>query len=129
MDTHEDIDTLKVMDEKLSQRVEKIRDLVLYRFGSTGVVQVLQAAVDILDLVPVYPVRNMNTFTGSSGNNVFRDCVMVKRGTQVGAVARLIMGDVTIVAIEGVGGLKISEEDVVDKGKNDILSFKLVSNN
>ncbi|GMM34437.1 hypothetical protein DASC09_017620 [Saccharomycopsis crataegensis] len=129
VDTHEDIDTLKVMDEKLSQRVEKIRDLVLYRFGSTGVVQVLQAAVDILDLVPVYPVRNMNTFTGSSGNNVFRDCVMVKRGTQVGAVARSIMGDVTIVAIEGVGGIKISEEDVVDKGKNDILSFKLVSNN
>lgn len=117
---------LKPLDEKLRRRIENIRDLVLYRFGLTGVVQLLQAAADTLELVPVYPVRNVNNFTGGSGNQVFRDCVLVKRGTPVLSVARKIMGDVTIAAIEGVGGSRVGEEDTVDRGKNDILSFKIV---
>lgn len=128
VDTAEDLpdEGLREMDDKLKSRIENIRDLVLYRFGSTGVVQLLQAAADLLDLVPVWPVRNINSFTGNSGNNVFRDCVLVKRGTPVISVARKIIGDVTIAAIEGVGGIRISEEDTVDAGKNDILLFKLV---
>lgn len=128
IDTAEDLPDagLHELDEKLANRIENIRDLVLYRFGSTGVVQLLQAAADILDLVPVYPVRNINTFGGATGPNVFRDCVLVKRGTPVIQVARKIMGDVTIAAIEGVGGTRVGEEDTVDKGKNDILSFRLV---
>ena len=76
----------------------------------------------MLDLVPVFPVRNIHTF--GSGLGVFPDCVLVKRGTQVGVVARRIMGDVTIAAIEGVGG-RVGEEDTVDAGKNDILSFRV----
>ncbi|CAD1810849.1 GTPase, C-terminal family protein [Candida parapsilosis] len=129
VDTKEDLPDdpdLKPMDEKLQNRIENIRDLVLYRFGSTGVVQLLQAAADLLELVPVYPVRNINNFTGSSGDSVFRDCILVKRGTPVISVARKIMGDVTIAAIEGVGGIRVGEDDTVDNGKNDILSFKLV---
>lgn len=117
---------LRPLDEKIEARIETIRDLVLYRFGSTGVVLLLQAATDVLDLVPVYPVRNIHTFGGVSGTNVFRDCVLVKRGTPVISVARKIMGDVTIAAIEGVGGIRVGEEDTVDRGKNDILSFRLV---
>lgn len=119
---------LKPLDDKIRNRIENIRDLVLYRFGSTGVVQLLQAAADLLDLIPVYPVRNINNFTGGSGDFVFRDCVLVKRGTTVISVARKIMGDVTIAAIEGVDGNRISEESTVDVNKNDILSFKLVPN-
>ncbi|KAH3685776.1 hypothetical protein WICPIJ_003239 [Wickerhamomyces pijperi] len=128
IDTLEDLpdSELKPMDEKLLNRVENIRDLVLYRFGSTGVVQVLQAATDILGLIPVYTVRNVQSFTSGNGVNVFRDCMLVKKGTTVGKVARYIMGEVTIASIEGVGGQRISEEDVVDVGKNDILSFKVV---
>ncbi|AOA60882.1 hypothetical protein PP7435_CHR1-0859 [Komagataella phaffii CBS 7435] len=130
VDTYEDLGDdcgLKPLDEKLAQRIETIRDLVLYRFGSTGVVQVLQAAVGVLDLIPVYTVRNITTFTGNSGTNVFRDCVLLKRGTPVGSVARYIMGEVTIAVIEGVGGKRISEDDLIDSGKNDILSFKIVA--
>ncbi|KAG7666086.1 uncharacterized protein J8A68_000342 [[Candida] subhashii] len=117
---------LKPLDDKLRNRIENIRDLVLYRFGSTGVVQLLQAAADLLQLVPIFPVRNINSFTVNSGDYVFRDCILVKKGTPVISVARKIMGDVTIAAIEGVGGRKIGEEDTVDVGKNDILSFKIV---
>lgn len=117
---------LRPLDEKLAERIENIRDLVLFRFGSTGVVQLLQTAARVLELVPVYPVRNIHTFGGTSGSSVFRDCVLVKRGTPVMTVARKIMGDVTIAAIEGVGGMRVGEEDIVDVGKNDILSFRLV---
>jgi ribosome-binding ATPase len=55
--------------------------MVLYRFGSTGVVQVLARAADILGLVPVFPVRNVSNFSsGSTGAAaVFRDCVLVKK--------------------------------------------------
>jgi ribosome-binding ATPase len=55
--------------------------MVLYRFGSTGVVQVLSKAAELLGLVPVFPVKAVNTFSsgGSGSNAVFRDCVLVKR--------------------------------------------------
>ncbi|SCU79351.1 LAMI_0A08438g1_1 [Lachancea mirantina] len=126
VDTNEDDpDNLKPLDDKLLQRIDSIRDLVLYRFGSTGVVQVLQAAADVLDLIPVYMVRNVHTFTGGSGENVFRDCFLVKKGTPVSKVARYIMGEVTIAAIETVNGVRVGDDSVVEPGKNDILTFKL----
>lgn len=131
VDTLEDLGPesgLKPLDDKLKQRVENIRDLVLFRFGSTGVVQVLQEAANVLDLIPIYTVRNIQSFTGNSGSEVFRDCVLIKRGTTVASVARMIMGEVTIAAVEGVGGKRISLDDLVDNNKNDILSFKIVPN-
>lgn len=72
---------LKEMDAKLKTRVENLKDMVLYRFGSTGVVQVLSRAAELLGLVPVFPVRNIHTFgSGTAGSNaVFRDCVLVKK--------------------------------------------------
>lgn len=129
VDTIEDLGEdsgLKPLDEKLQEKLESIRDLVLYRFGSTGVVQVLQAAANVLDLVPIFTVRNISTFTGNSGEHVFRDCMLFKRGTKVGAVARQIMGEVTIASIDGVGNRRVSPDDTVDIGKNDVLSFKIV---
>ena len=55
--------------------------MVLYRFGSTGVVQLLSRAAGLLGLVPVFPVRNVNIFSsGSTGSSaVFRDCVLMKK--------------------------------------------------
>lgn len=78
---------LKEMDEKLTQRIENLKDMVLYRFGSTGVVQVLSRAAELLGLVPVFPVRNVHTFSSGTGagsdqggnQKVFRDCVLVKK--------------------------------------------------
>lgn len=102
--------------------MENVRDLVLFRFGSTGVVQVLQAAAEVLQLVPVYPVKNIHNF---GGTNVFRDCVLLRRGMTVGQVSKKIMGDVPIAIIEGVGGVRIGEEDIIDISKNDILCFKV----
>ena len=113
---------LKELDDKLRTRIENLKDLVLYRFGSTGVVQVLSRAAQLLGLVPVFPVRNIYSFgTGSAGENtVFRDCVLVKKGTTVKEVARKIMGDAPIAYVEGNGGKRVSEDEVVMVGKNDV---------
>ena len=53
--------------------------MVLYRFGSTGVVQCLSRAADLLGLVPIFPVRNLHTFSSGAGTAVFRDCVLVRK--------------------------------------------------
>lgn len=130
VDTYEDDpEQLKPLDEKLLQRIDTIRDLVLYRFGSTGVVQILQAAVEALELIPVYTVRNIQTFTGGNGENVFRDCLLVKRGTSIRNIARHIMGETKISTIETLGGIRVSEDDIVSENKNDILTFKFISQN
>ena len=113
---------LKEMDEKLKNRLENLRDMVLYRFGSTGVVQVLSKAAELLGLVPVFPVRNITTFSSGTGrvNAVFRDCVLVKKNTTVGQVARKFMGDAPLAFVEGIGGIRVAEDDIVAVGKNDV---------
>ncbi|KAH0498320.1 hypothetical protein TgHK011_005576 [Trichoderma gracile] len=120
---------LKELDEKNRNRIENLKDMVLYRFGSTGVVQVLSKAAELLGLVPVFPVRNTTTFSSGASESrfVFRDCVLVRKGLTVGDVARKVMGDAPIAFVEGVGNMRVSEDDPVAVGKNDILSFKRVS--
>lgn len=121
---------LKEMDEKLTNRLENLRDMVLFRFGSTGVVQVLSRASELLGLVPVFSVRNIGSFgaggVGEGGGKVFRDCVLVKRGTSVGECYRKVMGDAPLAYVETVGGVRVSPEDEVVVGKNDV-SFVFVS--
>ncbi|KAF3046906.1 hypothetical protein E8E12_006702 [Didymella heteroderae] len=118
---------LKELDEKLKQRIENLKDMVLYRFGSTGVVQVLSRAAELLGLVPVFPVRNIQSFTSGSAAStaVFRDCVLVKKGSTVGDVYRKVMGDAPLAYVETEGARRVGEDDVVSVGKNDILSFKV----
>ena len=129
---------LKEMDEKLKTRIENLKDMVLYRFGSTGVVQVLSRAAELLGLVPVFPVRNVHTFgSGATGSNaVFRDCVLVKkwaifswaraftdkstRNSTVADVARKVMGDAPIAYVEGAGGTRVAEDQFVGTGRNDV---------
>ncbi len=133
LDTREDLieqgdpdgGSLKEMDDKLKTRVENLKDMVLYRFGSTGVVQVLTRAAELLGLVPVFPVRNVHTYgSGTAGATaVFRDCVLVKKGSTVSDVARKVMGDAPIAFVEGDGGRRVAEDQLIVVGKNDILSF------
>ncbi|PQK13473.1 hypothetical protein BB8028_0004g04040 [Beauveria bassiana] len=118
---------LRELDDKNRNRIENLKDMVLYRFGSTGVVQVLSKAAELLGLVPVFPVRNVSTFTTGANDtkHVFKDCVLVRKGSTVGDVARKIMGDAPIAYVEGVGNMRVSEDDLVTVGKHDVLSFKV----
>lgn len=117
---------LKELDEKLKARIENLKDLVLYRFGSTGVVEVLSRAAKLLGLVPVFPVKNISSFTsgtsttGLGHNAVFRDCVLIGKNTTVREVARKVMGDVPVAYVEGLGGVRIAEDDTIGIGRNDV---------
>lgn len=115
---------LKELDEKLSTRLDNLKDMVLYRFNGTGVVQALTRASELLGLVPVFPVRGVGFLReGVTGSEkVFRDCVLVKRNSTVADVARKVMGDVPIAYTETAGGIRVSEDDVVRVGKNDVSS-------
>ncbi|CAK7565154.1 MAG: hypothetical protein SEPTF4163_003063 [Sporothrix epigloea] len=141
---------LKELDEKNLRRINNLRDMVIYRFGSTGVVQALSRAADVLNLVPVFPVRSIAalgavqastaaaagntdpTITGppavsaaEAAKPLFRDCILVKKGSTVAEVARKCMGDAPIAFVEGAAGTRVAEDDTVDVGKNDILCFKV----
>lgn len=117
---------LKTLDDKLRTRIENLKDMVLYRFGSTGVVQVLSRAAALLGLVPVYPVRNIHGFGSGAtdGSAVFRDCVLVKKGTTVKECARKIMGDAPLAYVEGAGGVRVSEDEIVTVGNNDVSKLR-----
>jgi hypothetical protein len=88
---------------------------------------VLSRAAELLGLVPVFPVRNIGTFgsgeAGTSGGDraaVFRDCVLVRKGSTVGDAFRKIMGDAPLAYVETIGGVRVSEDDEVKVGKNDV---------
>jgi ribosome-binding ATPase YchF (GTP1/OBG family) len=98
------------LTDVVSSRVENLKDLVLYRFGSTGVVQVLSRAAELLGLTPVFPVRNIHTFTSGTGSTgpVFRDCVLVTKYAQAtysGAViVRMLITDIGTVPLAMLRG-------------------------
>lgn len=119
---------LKEPDDKLKTRIENLKDMVLYRFGSTGVNQCLSRAAELLQLVPVFPVKSIHSLGGAGQHGseaVFRDCVLVKKGTTVREVARKVMGDAPLAYVEGAGGVRVAEDEVVEIGRNDVLSFKV----
>jgi len=37
--------------------------MVLFRYGNTGVVECIRKAVECLNVIPVFPVKNVNNFS------------------------------------------------------------------
>ncbi|KAJ3124048.1 hypothetical protein HK098_001424 [Nowakowskiella sp. JEL0407] len=119
---------LKVMDEKTKKRLEKVQDLVLFRYGTTGVLDTLKCAVKVLGLIPAFPVRNINNFTSSGAGKsmgVFRDCIMVKPNTTVREFAKIVHPDIEryYLYAETVGGRRLAEDELITT-ENNIISFK-----
>lgn len=48
------------------------------------------------------------------------------RNSTVGDVARKVMGDVPIAYVEGAGGTRVSEDDIVSVGKHDVCADDLL---
>ncbi|KAI9138035.1 P-loop containing nucleoside triphosphate hydrolase protein [Paraphysoderma sedebokerense] len=117
---------LKPLDEKSKNRLEKVLDLVLFRYGSTGVQDVIKAAVDSLGVVPVYPVKNIHNFTtGSNSKLVFQDCVLLPANTTVRDFAKMLSPEIDKLYLyaEGVDGKRLGENDVITS-QNNIISYK-----
>ncbi|EEB07517.1 GTP binding protein [Schizosaccharomyces japonicus yFS275] len=126
VDTKDDLpdSDLKPMDEKLKNHITNLQDMVLYRHGSTGVVNVLLKAIELLGLIPVFSVKNINNFSnGNVSEGVFRDCILVKKGTTAGEVSHMVLGG-EAMSIVGVNG-NIAEDEPIVSGKTDILNFRL----
>ncbi|KNC53770.1 GTP-binding protein [Thecamonas trahens ATCC 50062] len=106
---------LKPLPSKHASTLESIQDLVLFRHGSTGVHEVIAAAVAELGLFPVFPVASAQSCRGfdlarsagaagssggassTDGPGLFSDVFMVKPGTTVRTFAinflRSLYGD------------------------------------
>ncbi|KAJ2077835.1 hypothetical protein H4R24_004890, partial [Coemansia sp. RSA 988] len=107
---------LRDLDDKMSRRLDNIRDLVLFRYGSTGVQEVIIRAVEVLGFIPVFPVKNLTTFGASdtsSGTPAFQDCVLVKPGTTVRDFARKLHNQLNInyAGAETIGNIQLAEDD------------------
>ena len=138
---------LKEPDDRLKARIENLRDMVLFRFGGTGVDKALAQAGELLGLVPVFPVPNShglsarlgagaedttatdgdpalptNALASSAKGYMFRDCVLMPRGATVKDVARKVLGDAPLAYVEGPAGVRVGEGDVVVKGSRDVSS-------
>ncbi|PVU97298.1 hypothetical protein BB561_000635 [Smittium simulii] len=111
------VDQLKPISTTMDDELERIRDLVLFRYFTTGTQQTIVKAVESLKMIPVYPVKNISNFTSGpqvldnqtsdstngtisnsadgelstlqdTGKSVFRDCILVKAGTTVRQLAQ-----------------------------------------
>ena len=99
------------------RNLKNVRDMVLFRFGSTGVHSTLVKAAELLDIVPLFPVENAR-------NLEFRDVILVRNGSTIEEAARRIFGEIKVSSAEGIRG-PLSMNDTISHGYNDILSFKL----
>ncbi|KAG6610965.1 putative GTP-binding protein, partial [Phytophthora cinnamomi] len=80
------------VEKKIHRRLERISDMVLFRYGSSGVRAAINAAVELADVVVVYPVKSLksfatNTTPGTTNKGIFADAVIVKRGTTIKELA------------------------------------------
>ncbi|KAI8910170.1 P-loop containing nucleoside triphosphate hydrolase protein [Gorgonomyces haynaldii] len=125
-ETHDEDSNLVEADEKTRKRLEKVQDLVLFRYGSTGVAECLNRAIELLGLIPVYVVRNINNFTGAQGNSVFQECMWVRPKTTVRQLAAKIHPDLDKYYnyCETVGSIRLAEDQEINK-TNNILCYRV----
>lgn len=103
----------------LSRVLEKIREHVLRKWGSTGVQQALNEAVfNLLDNIVVYPVEDHVRFTDKSGR-VLPDALLVPRGSTARDVAYRIhseLGDTFLYAINAKTKQRVGESYRISDG-------------
>ncbi|CAK4208271.1 unnamed protein product [Aphanomyces euteiches] len=110
--THEDDASLKPLLPKMSARLDQVSDMVLFRYGSTGVRAAINAAVELANMVVVYPVKSLKNFTTVEGD-VFGHAILVRQGTTVREVAYVLSPVVgaNYLYAEGEDGRRLSEEE------------------
>ncbi|EGC34376.1 hypothetical protein DICPUDRAFT_88350 [Dictyostelium purpureum] len=119
--THLENDKLKQCDDKLQARLEKLRDLVLFRYGGTGIQLAVKTAVELKKFIPVYPVKNLKSLAcDKSGGSVLRDCMLVPKGTEVREFAGMLHPDLEkyYLYAEGINGQRLGESDEISESNN-----------
>ncbi|ORM42304.1 putative GTP-binding protein [Babesia sp. Xinjiang] len=112
---------LKPADDKLRNRLNNIRDLVLYRFGSTGVTRALNEATKAAGILCIYPVKNLKSFgDDDNSNKAFRECVTVMPGTTVREFAYMMHSEIgrNFCKAMGASGMQLAEDKVLTAEDN-----------
>lgn len=115
-ETSKALPPLKPVDKKLTKRLERISDMVLFRYGSTGVRAAINAAVELSNSVVAYPVKSLKNFsTDANGKGVFGDAVMVRRGTTVRELAFRVSQFIgaNFAYAEGEDGRRLAEDEPI----------------
>ncbi|PFH35317.1 GTP binding protein [Besnoitia besnoiti] len=118
--TREKARKLKPLDDKNAARLEKIKDMVIYRYGGTGVHEAIRAAVSRLgNRVPVYPVRSWHA-TGAKAANLYAECLLVPRNTSMREFAGMLHAAMerNFLYAEGPDGRRLKESDPLTEDNN-----------
>ncbi|KAL8271284.1 hypothetical protein Esti_004799 [Eimeria stiedai] len=111
------IRALKPIDSKALQRLEKVRDLMLFRHGGTGVAEAIRIAVEVQgQRLPVYPVKTLQLSTpDKKGRGPFFECLLVKKGTTVGDLASILHPAIAknFLFAELPDGRRVGEQEVL----------------
>jgi len=93
---------------------------------------VLKRAVEMLGVIPAYPVKSLANFSSGTGINkggAFRDCILIWPGTTVRDFAKIVHPEIDryYLFAETVGGIKLAEDAIITE-QNNIISFKTSQN-
>jgi hypothetical protein len=102
--------------------LEKIREEILSKYGSTGIQETLnQMVFGVLNMIAVYPVEDANKYSDHNGN-VLPDVYLVPKGTTARELAYIIhtdLGETFIQAVNAKTGktlaanAELKDKDVV----------------
>ncbi|TMW60083.1 hypothetical protein Poli38472_000125 [Pythium oligandrum] len=115
-ESKKDLPPLKPLEKKIGKRLERISDMVLFRFGSTGVRAAINAAVELSNTVVAYPVKSLKNFsTDANGKGVFGEAVMVRRGTTIRELAFRVSQFIgnNFMYAEGEDGRRLAEDEPI----------------
>ncbi|MDY6789121.1 MAG: redox-regulated ATPase YchF [Candidatus Nanohaloarchaea archaeon] len=112
-------EVLADLSEKQEKALERIREEVLERFGTTGVQELIDTAVfDLLNMIVVYPVEDESSFSDQKGN-VLPDAVLVEKGSTPVDLAYAIhsdIGDSYVKAVDARTGRTLSKDHELEDG-------------
>lgn len=114
------------LNDKQRNALDYIRENVLFRYGTTGVQECIDATVfGALQMIVVYPVENEHKFSDKKGN-ILPDALLIKKGSIPRDLAYRVhkdIGDRFIAAVDARTGKRVAADYELHNG--DIISIKI----
>ncbi|KAK8791103.1 hypothetical protein WA158_005734 [Blastocystis sp. Blastoise] len=109
---------LKPFDASMQGRMNKILDMVLFRYGSTGVFKAIDRAVTCISPIVVYPIVSFTSFKGVKDSHVFSSCYILKAGSTCEDLEHLLQNAELIPCmwLEAEDGRKLADDEPLVNG-------------